>query len=180
MQDMKSRLANIGYTLEDSLRLQGKTMDAYHKELHPLAERRLKGRLVLSELTVREAITASRKRCRLSSIAWLAMRRVKSPKRHSAMYSARKTGCVIIRQDVLTDKTLARLRDIVTGQVAAAPLPVVAADESSPAINAAESVVEVTEGAVFPEADTVIDTGKPEETVEQASKEPAKDDSKAK
>ena len=50
LHDMESRLANIGYTLEDSLRLQGKTMDAYQQELHPVAERRLKGRLVLAEL----------------------------------------------------------------------------------------------------------------------------------
>ncbi len=45
--DMEMRLSNIGYTLEDSLRLQGKTMDAYHRELRPLAEKRLKGRLAL-------------------------------------------------------------------------------------------------------------------------------------
>lgn len=180
VQDMKSRLANIGYTLEDSLRLQGKTMDAYHKELHPLAERRLKGRLVLSELTVREAITASPEEVQAELDRMVGDAESEESQKTLRDVFGTENGLRIIRQDVLTDKTLARLRDIVTGQVAAAPLPVVAADESSPAINAAESVVEVTEGAVFPEADTVIDAGKPEETVEQASKEPAKDDSKAK
>lgn len=140
VQDMKMRLSNIGYTLEDSLRLQGKTLDAYHKELHPLAERRLKGRLALAELAVREAITVSPEETQAE-----LDRMIEDAGGPEAGQSLREVfssenGLRIIRQDVLTDKTLARLRDIVTGQVAAAPLPVVAAGEPEPPATAVEPV----------------------------------------
>ena len=59
MRDLEARLSNIGYKLEDYLRLNGKTVEGYHDELHPAAEARLKGQLVVVELARAEGITVS-------------------------------------------------------------------------------------------------------------------------
>ena len=50
LHDLEARVAEIGYTLEDYLRLQGTTRDAYETEMRPAAERRLKGRLVIDDM----------------------------------------------------------------------------------------------------------------------------------
>lgn len=180
IDDMKRRLSDVGYTLEDSLRLQGKTMAAYHQELHPVAEQRLKGRLALSALAEREGITVSPEEEQAELERMLAD--AESPETADTIRElfGSEAGLRIIRQDVLTDKTLARLRDIVTGQVAAAPLPAPVADEAGPAADTAEPVADADERAAVPAAEAATDTAAPVASAVVDQAEPAADDNDAK
>lgn len=140
VNDMKRRVSGIGYSFEDFLRLQGKTAAGYHQELHPMAERRLKGRLALAELAAREAIIVSEEEVQAELERMVAD--AGSPKTEDEIRELFGTekGRLIIRQDLLTDKALARLRDIFTGLVAAAPLPALAtADAPGPEADAPEA-----------------------------------------
>ena len=123
MHDMEQRMQQIGYTLEDSLRLQGKTMEQYHQELEPAAERRVKAQLVLAELSRREGIevTDEEVEAELQRMAGQASRR-KRPASAILEAFGSPQGRSMIRQDLRTSRTLERLRAIVTGQVAAAPV----------------------------------------------------------
>jgi trigger factor len=144
MHDMEHRMRNIGYTLEDSLRLQGKTVEQYEKELEPAAERRVKAQLVLAELARREGIapTDDEVEAELQRMA----NQTEKEETRSAILDAFGTeqGRAVIRQDLRTAQTLARLRDIATGKVAAA-----AADGASAV--AAEAGLETDEAAASAE-----------------------------
>ncbi|MCX6027804.1 MAG: trigger factor [Chloroflexi bacterium] len=59
VHDLEHRVQEIGYTLEDYLRLQSMTREQYEQQARPSAEQRLKGRLVLGELAKREGLTVS-------------------------------------------------------------------------------------------------------------------------
>lgn len=122
VRDTEFRVKEAGYTLEDYLRLQGTTLEQYREQMRPVAEKRLKGRLVLQELARREGITVSS-----DETEWELARMLGEAPQEEQADSIRKifrseAGRFVISQDLLTDKTLARLRAIVTGQVAAAPL----------------------------------------------------------
>ncbi len=159
IEDMKMRLSNIGYTLEDSLRLQSKTMEAYHQELHPLAERRLKGRLALVELANREAITVSPEEVQAQLDRMVDEAESEESKKMLREVFGGENGLRVIRQDVLTDKTLARLRGIVAGQIAAAPLPVVADMVADTAAEAVVNAEEPAESAVQAAPESLEDNG---------------------
>lgn len=179
VDDMKRRLSGIGYSLEDSLRLQGKTMAAYHQELHPVAEQRLKGRLALLELARREDITVSPEEEQAELERMVAESGDPEVADSVRELFGSENGLRIIRQDVLTDKTLARLRDIVTGKVAAAPMPAAPADAASPAADAAEPATTADEGAAAPEV--AATPGAAEPVAGDADEaEPAADDNDAK
>ncbi len=120
LHDMESRLANMGYTLEDSLRLQGKTMDAYEKEIEPVAERRLRGRLALNELTKQEGLTAEPAEIDAELERMAGEARDEATARQIREVFGSESGRLVLAQDVLTQKTLARLREIVTGAAPAA------------------------------------------------------------
>jgi trigger factor len=120
LHDMEQRMRNIGYTLEDSLRLQGKTVEQYEKELEPVAERRVKAQLVLSELSRREGIevTDEEVEAELDRMASQA----EKEETQTAIRDAFGTdqGRSIIRQDLRTSKTLEHMRALVTRQAASA------------------------------------------------------------
>ncbi len=122
MDDMGRRMQQIGYTLEDSLRLQGKTMAQYHQELEPAAERRVQAQLVLAELARREGLEVTEEEidAELQRMAG----DVQKEETRSAILEAfgSPQGRSMLRTDLRTSKTLERLRAIVTGQVAAAPV----------------------------------------------------------
>jgi len=156
MSDLESRLSNIGYALADYLRLNGKTVQQYHDELHEPAEKRLKGQLVIAELAKAEGITVSdeEKQAELDRLAG----RAETPENATALREVfgSEAGLRVIEADVRSDKTLARLRAIVTGQ--APELPAASAeptetpsaeDEASepPAAEAAESAEAVSQAA---------------------------------
>ena len=142
MNDLESRLSNIGYTLADYLRLNGKTVQQYHDELHEPAEKRLKGQLVIAELAKAEGITVSdeEKQAELDRLAGQA----ETPENATALREVfgSEAGLRVIEADVRSEKTLARLRAIVTGQAPelapaaeAEAVPVVEA-EAAPAAEA--------------------------------------------
>jgi trigger factor len=121
MGDLEARLKNIGYTLVDYLRLNGKTVQQYHDELHEPAERRLQGQLVIAELAKVEGITVSdeEKQAELDRMA----DRAETPENATALREVfgSEAGLRLIEADLRSDKTLARLRAIVTGQAPELP-----------------------------------------------------------
>ena len=140
MSDLESRLSNIGYKLADYLRLNGKTVQQYHDELHEPAEKRLKGQLVIAELAKAEGITVSdeEKQAELDRLA----ERAETPENATALREVfgSEAGLRLIEADVRSEKTLARLREIVTGQAPElAPVADVAAEPATEAAAEAEA-----------------------------------------
>ena len=165
LHDMEQRMKNVGYTLEDSLRLQGKTVQQYEQELMPVAERRVKARLVLIELAQREAIevTDEEVEAELQRMGG----QTESEETRKAILDAFGTdqGRAIIRQDLRTSKTLERLRAIATGAEPAAPVPevestVAAEGEAAPAAveNTADAESDATAATEAADADTAVET----------------------
>lgn len=124
INDMAQRMQQIGYTLEDSLRLQGKTMEQYHQELEGPAENRVKAQLVLAELGGREGIQVSDADVEAELQRMTAS--VEKEETQKAILEAfgSPSGRAMIRQDLRTARTLERLRALVTGEAEAAPAPV--------------------------------------------------------
>lgn len=145
--DLKDRLYDIGYDLPDYLRLQGKTLESFRAELRPVAEKRLKGRLVLAELARREGIVVSADDEEAQRDTMLGAIQDSEERESLGGLLDSEPGRQFLRQDILTEKTLARLRAIVTGQVPAAPVSAEAAgatteaasDEGSPLTGSGES-----------------------------------------
>ena len=142
LHDMEHRLANIGYTLQDSLRLQGKTMDAYRAELRPLAETRLKGQLALAELSRRENINVSDEEIEAELARVISTSGAENDEQLSEVRSVfgSEAGRAMLRNDVLTRKTVELLRAIVTGE----EVPAAPAAEEPAAEAAAEAVAEAS------------------------------------
>jgi trigger factor len=143
LRDMEMRFQNIGYTLQDSLRLQGKTIEGYREELRPLAEQRLKGRLALAELAEREGLTVTDEEEQAEVDRMLADIAEKSEPTQQLRETIAGEGMrMVIRDELLTSKTLERLRAIVTGQAGDAPT---AAETVEP--EATEAPAEAVEAA---------------------------------
>ena len=108
--------------MQDYLRLQGKTVQQYHDELHEPAERRLQGQLVLAELATAEEIAVSEEE-KLAELERLVGQRP-NPEEAASFREVfgSESGLRFIEADLRSDKTLARLRAIVTGQAEAAPV----------------------------------------------------------
>ena len=70
IEDARRNVARSGYSLEDALRLQGITVEQYHEQLHPQAEKRLQGRLVLNKLAQVEKIEVTPEEIAARSTAW--------------------------------------------------------------------------------------------------------------
>jgi trigger factor len=149
MHDMEQRMQQIGYTLADSLRLQGKTMEQYHQELEPAAERRVKAQIVLAELARREGIEVSDEDVE-AEVQRLASGTEKEETRQAILEAfGSPQGRAMIRQEFLTTRTLERLRALVIGEAQAAPVPAgeppapeapVSAERSEAEASAAEAV----------------------------------------
>lgn len=158
MHDMEARMKQIGYTLEDSLRLQGKTIQKYHQELEPVAERRVKGQLVLAELARREGIEVSNED--VEAELERMVEGVEKEETRAAILEAfgSPQGRVMIRQDLRTSKTLERLRALVTGQATAAPVTELTEMTETPeTVASAEADVESAPTAETPAADTTAE-----------------------
>jgi trigger factor len=57
LNQMERNLASSGIQLDTYLGMLGKTREAYKQELHPMAEERLKKRLIMGEVAKREGLT---------------------------------------------------------------------------------------------------------------------------
>jgi trigger factor len=144
LHDIEHRVNNSGYKLEDYLRLQGMTVQSYRQQLRPQAEQRFKGRLVLGELAQQEKIevSADEIEAEVDRLVTLAGNDEEAQSTRDLFGS--ETGRAVIRQDQLTKKTLARLREIVTTSAATGPAPIPA--EASPAQDS-ETVIAATDVA---------------------------------
>jgi trigger factor len=171
MHEMEQRMQQIGYTLEDSLRLQGKTMEQYHQELEPAAERRVKAQLVLAELGRREGIQVTDEE--VEAELQRMVEGVEKEETRAAILEAfgSPQGRAMIRQDLRTSRTLERLRALMTGEATAAPAPVADAEasEGSEAPTSAE-----TEGvaAETPATDAAAETPATDATAETENTTP--------
>jgi trigger factor len=115
--ELEARVSQIGYKLQDFLRLQGKTVEGYHEELRPAAERRLKGRLALTEFAEAEgiAVTPEENQAELDRLAGGALDEERARSIRETLSS--ESGQRLIDRDLRNRKALARLREIATGQV---------------------------------------------------------------
>ena len=145
MHDIEHRVGDAGYKLEDYLRLQGMTVQTYRDRLRPQAEQRLKGRLALAELAEQEKIEVSPEEieAELDRVVGLVGDSEEAASTREVFGS--ETGRVVIRQDQLTKKTLARLREIVT--TSPVPAPVEASETDESAAEAAETPAAAAEPA---------------------------------
>jgi trigger factor len=117
LRDLELQVSQIGYKLQDFLRLQGKSLESYHEEVRPAAERRLKGRLALAELAKAEEITVTpeENQAELDRLAGGALDEDRARNIRETLSS--ESGQWLISRDLRNRKALARLREIATGQV---------------------------------------------------------------
>jgi trigger factor len=133
LSELEARVAQIGYKLQDFLRLQGKTLESYHDELHPAAERRLKGRLAISEFADAEGITVTPEEIQAETDRIAGATADEDRARGIRETLESESGQRLLNSDLRTRKALARLREIATAS----------ASDSTEAANpdAAEAVV---------------------------------------
>jgi FKBP-type peptidyl-prolyl cis-trans isomerase (trigger factor) len=136
LNELELRVAPVGYSLQDFLRLQGMTVEGYSEQLQPAAERRLKGRLALSALAAAEEITVTPEESQIEvdRLAGEAVDEARAKAVRDTLGS--EGGQLLINRDLRTRKALARLREIVSSP---APEPAaVGVADSRPADAAVE------------------------------------------
>lgn len=131
--NMESGISRLGYTLADSLRLQGKTLEDYRAEVRPAAVKRLQAELALAELARREGLTVSaeEEQAEIERAAGQAGDARTADSFRNVLGS--NAGRMIVRRDLLKDKALARLKAIVTRQPEPAETATSPADVEVPA-----------------------------------------------
>jgi trigger factor len=115
LNDLEMRVSQIGYNLQDFLRLQGKTVEGYHDELRPAAERRLQGRLALAELAKAEGITVTPEESQAELDRLVGGASDENRARSVRETLSSESGQWLINRDLSTRKALARLREIAAG-----------------------------------------------------------------
>jgi trigger factor len=140
LNDLEMRVSQIGYNLQDFLRLQGKTVEGYHEELEPAAERRLKSRLALSELAKAEGITVTpeESQAELDRLVGGTADENRAKNVHETLSS--ESGQWLIKRDLSTRKALARLREIAVEAAPVAGSEALAAQETAPSPEPAGAV----------------------------------------
>ncbi len=147
VHDLEHRLSEIGYKLDDYLKLQGTNATEYRTLIRSQAEERAKGQLVISALARDEKIEATPEEidARIETMTPGADENPEVKKLRDVLSTER--GREMIRQDLLSEKTLARLREIVTGKAGAA------ADETAePAAGEATAATDEADQAAEPSA----------------------------
>ncbi|MGC8781473.1 MAG: trigger factor [Anaerolineae bacterium] len=141
VHELEDQVKQIGYKLEDYLRFQGMTEETYRQRVRPQAERRLKSKLALTELMKREQIevTDDEVTAEFTRLFANSEEALNDPELAKSEELRQ-----MIRTTLLSNKTLARLREIVTSpeQPQAGPTgestfqPEAIADDQSPAATA--------------------------------------------
>ena len=133
VHDLEHRLSDIGYKLDDYLKLQGTNAAAYRQQIRPQAEERAKGRLAISALARDEKIEVTPEEINARIEQMLPSSGEDNPEVQSlreVLNSER--GREMLRQEILTEKTLARLREIVTGKASEGGLDRLRAPKRAP------------------------------------------------
>jgi trigger factor len=131
LRDLRVRVGSTGYSLEDFLRLQGTSLEKYREEVRPAAERRMKAKLAINKLAELEQIevTAAENEAEFQRLVDDAQNEEQAQAVQDVFAS--EQGMHLLYHDVLNRKTLARLREIVTGTVSEVEQPS-AQEESAP------------------------------------------------
>ena len=120
LHDLEHRLSDIGYKLDDYLKLQGTNAAEYRQRIRSQAEERAKGRLVLSALARDEKIEVTPEEINAHIEQMIPSGVDDNPEAKNLLeILGGEPGREMIRQELLTEKTLARLREIVTGEATA-------------------------------------------------------------
>ncbi len=119
-RQLTQRAQSVGYKLEDYLRLQGLTLERYRELMREQAERNVKGRLVLRELVKREQITISDAELDAEIARLRSSARPDDTETHEMLSSPE--GRLAIEDQMLIDRALARLREIVVAAPAGQPV----------------------------------------------------------
>jgi trigger factor len=137
LHDAERQIGQAGYKLDDYLRLQGMTPDQYADRLRPAAEKRLKGRLVLSKLAEQEQIVVTPEETQAELDRMVGDDEVRAKTLRDAFGSP--AGLALIEADLRTKKTMERLRALVTRP---GPEPVSDVAPAPPVEPVAESAAE--------------------------------------
>ncbi len=138
LRDLEVRVGGTGYSLEDFLRLQGTSVQRYHEQIRPAAERRLKGQLVIQKVGELEQIQVSDDDTKAELERMIGDSENEQQAQVYREVFGSEQGLHLLHHDVVNQRTLARLRDIVSG--------------NAPELPAVEPVLVVEEPVV--EADT--------------------------
>lgn len=143
LHDFERRITEAGYKLEDYLRLQGLTAESYQERIRPQAEYRIKGRLVMGELIRREGIEVSPEEAEAEVTRLLGLTSSSEDGQATREMLNSPEGHAAIRQDMLSNKAVARLREIVT--TSPAPELILASAPTETAEAASETVAPAAE-----------------------------------
>lgn len=114
LHDLEHRVSEAGYKLDDYLRLQGLTTESYEERMRPQAEYRIKARLVMGELIRREGLEVSPEEAEAEVTRLLGLTSSSEDGQATREMLNSPEGHAAIRQDMLSNKAVTRLREIVT------------------------------------------------------------------
>ncbi|MEJ5197734.1 MAG: trigger factor [Anaerolineae bacterium] len=151
IHELEDQVRQIGYKLEDYFRFQGMTEETYRQRVRPAAERRLKGQLALTELMRREQIEVTEEEITAE------LKRIFNISEEGGEDSELMQSDAVrraIKASLLSDKTLARLREIVTATDRPQAEPAAESAPQPEAIAEAQNVVATDEPQTEPAAES--------------------------
>jgi trigger factor len=120
LKDLENRLSQQGLDMDIYLKSQNKELDALKEELKPVAEKRLKRSLVLFELGQTEDIQIKQEELETEAVNTLSYLQKSLPEREARRLSNRNVRDNVLNNvmvDLMTRKTVERLRDIFSGKL---------------------------------------------------------------
>jgi trigger factor len=135
LRDLQVRVSGAGYSLDDFLRLQGTSLERYRVQVRPAAERRLKAQLAINKLAELEKIEVAKEESEAEFQRLIDASESEEQAQAFREVFGSEQGLHLLYHDVMNRKTMARLREIVTGTA-----PEVMQDSPAPA--AVEAVEE--------------------------------------
>jgi len=118
LHEIERRVSEAGYKLDDYLRLQGLTAESYEERVRPQAEYRIKTRLAVGELIHREGIEVSPEEVEAEVTRLLGLTSDSTEGQETRDMLSTPEGHAAIQQDMLSNRAMARLREIVTARPA--------------------------------------------------------------
>ena len=172
VKDFDRRLREQKLTLEDYLKIEGKTAEQFREEVKPQAEARMKRSLVIGKIVEREQVTvdSSDVEERISNLSTPWGERAAEMRKLLSTNESRD----MLELDLLTDKGIDRLAAIARGEVQAQP-PAEAAARAEGTTRAEDAAT--SEGMPTPltNEETAYDEAAQAEAVADVSAEPAAD-----
>ncbi len=138
IKDLENRLNQQGLDMDIYLKSRNKDMDALKEELKPVAEKRLKRGLVLFELGKAEDIQIKKDELETEAVNTLSYLQRSLPERDARRLTNRNVRDNVLSNvmvDMMTRKTIERLRDIYSGK-----LEIVEAEQAEETPKAAEEI----------------------------------------